>query len=372
MKVLVTGAKGFIGKNLVTALLRSGVDVAQTDIDSAFDSLLEGVRGASAVFHLAGINRPEKDEEFVPGNVGPLVSLFEAIDQVSSDRGLPRPLIVLSSSVQAVQGNPYGVSKQAAEQALEDFSSRTGTPSKIYRLPGVFGKWCLPNYNSVVATFCHNIARGLPINISDPGRIIDLVHIDDVIAEFMTCLTASAQGVLRAEVRPIFSISLGDLAARITAFHAKQERLEIVDTSDPFVRRLFGTYSSYLPPERITSLLGQRKDNRGTLVELLKGKHSGQFFISRSHPGIIRGNHYHDLKVEKFYVVEGEALIRMRPLMGDQITEYRVTGRDFRVTEIPPGVTHSIENVGTTEMIVLFWASEIFDPERPDTYPAEV
>lgn len=373
MRALVTGAHGFIGKNLVVALKRRGVEIAEVDVDSTSDELVAGARGASVVYHLAGVNRPEHDGEFGAGNVGSLEALFSALERVLA--GAPaavRPSIVLSSSYQATEDNPYGRSKLAAEQALEQYSARTGTPAVIYRLPGVFGKWCRPNYNSVVATFCHNIARNLPITISDPARVVGLAYVDDVVAEFMTHPGGSHKGVTRCEVRPVFSTSLGELAERIRAFRAMRRTLEVADASDAFTRRLLGTYVSYLPPTDLAYSLEQRTDPRGTLAELLKSPHFGQMFVSRTHPGVTRGNHYHDLKVEKFCVLEGDAVIRFRPILGDEVTEHRVSGRDFKVVDIPPGMTHSIENVGTTEMIVLFWASEILDRERPDTYSSEV
>ncbi|MDA8115841.1 MAG: NAD-dependent epimerase/dehydratase family protein [Actinomycetota bacterium] len=373
MKVLVTGANGFIGKNLVVALKRAAVEVAEIDVDFTPAEFLAGVRDAAAVFHLAGVNRPEHEEEFATGNVGSLDALFAALDRsLAGDLGVVRPVIVLSSSYQAGKDNQYGRSKLAGEQALEAYAGRAGTPAVIYRLPGVFGKWCRPNYNSVVATFCHNIARDLPITISDPARVVELVYIDDVVAAFMTHLESKPTGVTRSEVRPTFSASLGELAERIHALHAMRQTLEVADASDPFTRRLLGTYTSYLPPAELAYGLEQRTDPRGTLAELLKSPHFGQMFVSRTHPGVTRGNHYHDLKVEKFCVLEGEAVIRFRPIAGEEVIEHRVSGTDFKMVDIPPGMTHSIENVGATEMIVLFWASEILDRDHPDTYVSEV
>jgi len=373
MKTVVTGANGFIGRNLVVALRRAQVDVAEIDVDSPPEALLSAVRGADVVFHLAGVNRPEREGDFLTGNVGSLDAVFAAIDQLqAADQSGARPLIVLSSSTQANHDNPYGRSKLAAEHALEMYAARTGTPAVIYRLPGVFGKWCRPDYNSVVATFCHNIARDLPIAISDPARVVELVHVDDVVAEFMTHLEGRAVGVTRGEVRPAFTASLGDLADRIRGFRAMRQTLLVADASDPFTRRLLGTYVSYLPPGDLAYPLEQRIDARGTLAELLKSPHFGQMFVSRTNPGFTRGNHYHDIKVEKFCVLEGEAVIRFRPILGDEVTEHRVAGTDFKVVDIPPGMTHNIENVGHTEMIVLFWASEILDPQRPDAHYVEV
>ena len=373
MKAVVTGARGSLGKNLVVALRRAQVDVAEIDVDDPPGAMAPALAGAAAVFHLAGVNRPDDEREFITGNVGSLEALFEALDaRRAAEEAAVRPLIVLSSSTQAGLDNPYGRSKLAAERALEAYTSRTDTPAVIYRLPGVFGKWCRPNYNSVVATFCHSVACGLPITISDPARVVELVHVDDVVAEFMTHVDNRAAGVRRGDVRPTFSTSLGDLARRIRGFRSTRDTLEVADATDPFTRRLLGTYTSYIPPADLAYDLVQRTDARGTLAELLKSPHFGQIFVSRTLPGITRGNHYHDLKVEKFCVLEGDAVIRFRPVLGDEVTEHRVSGRDFRVVDIPPGMTHSIENVGATEMIVLFWASEILNRDRTDTHFSEV
>jgi UDP-2-acetamido-2,6-beta-L-arabino-hexul-4-ose reductase len=326
------------------------------------------------VFHLAGVNRPTDENEFTLGNVGSLEVLITSLDERGA-AGPPgkRPLVVLSSSTQANLDNPYGRSKLAAEQALEGYAERTRTPVVIYRLPGVFGKWCRPNYNSVVATFCHNVARDLPVTISDPDRILELVYVDDVVAGFMTHLAgAPLAGVTRCAVHPTFRVSLIELADRIRGFRATRDTLLVPDASEPLNRRLLGTYTSYLPLAELPYALQQRTDARGTLAELLKSPRFGQVFVSRTNPGFTRGNHYHDAKVEKFCVIEGDAAIRFRPILSDEVTEHRVSGKDFTVVDIPPGTTHSIENVGTTEMIVLFWASEIHDSQQPDTHYLEV
>ena len=373
MKAAVTGAQGFIGRNLVVALSRTGAEVVGTDVDSSFDDMIAAVRGADVVFHLAGVNRPPDEADFAAGNVGSLKDLLRALDQTVSGRPGGKPTaVVLSSSTQASADNAYGRSKKAAEEALEDYSLRAGAPVSIYRLPGVFGKWCRPNYNSVVATFCHNIARGLPVTISDPTRPLDLVYVDDVVSRFVQHLASNPPGISRPTVAPVFQVSLGDLAQRIQGFRASRETLETGDMADPLTRRLLGTYVSYIPLEDLPYPLVQRADSRGVLAELLKSPHSGQVFVSRTKPGVTRGNHFHDLKVEKFCVLEGDAVIRFRPILGEAVTEHRVSGTDLKVVDIPPGVTHNIENVGPGEMIVLFWASEILDRERPDTHSCEV
>lgn len=367
--VAVTGAKGFIGRNLVVALRRKGAAVHEIDIDSTSAQLEAAVTACDVVFHLAGVNRPEHDSEFTTGNVGSVDSVIGAAQLLNR-----RPLIVLTSSTQAALDNPYGKSKLAAEEAVEAYAGgeRAG-PAVIYRLPGVFGKWCRPNYNSVVATFCYNVAHGLPLTISDADRRLDLVYVDDVVEALMSNIDRpSRAGTLRAEVAPIFQTTLGALATQIRAFRDVRTSLVLPNLDDPFARRLLATYTSYLDPGDLAYPLQQRADHRGTLAELVKSPSFGQIFVSRTKPGLTRGNHYHDMKVEKFCVIDGDAIIRFRSVFGSEVTEHRVSGTDFKVVDIPPGMTHSIENVGTGEMIVLFWASERFDPARPDTYYDEV
>jgi len=366
MKVLVTGSKGFIGKNLIVVLKRRiDVDVIEHDLNSPAGLLEEGLAKADVIYHLAGVNRPERAEEFSSGN-------FDLTRQVCDGlRRLDRnPLFVLSSSTQAVLNNPYGLSKRQAEEAVFDFGRETGASVFVFRLHGVFGKWCRPNYNSVVATFCHNIARDLPIAISDPTREIELVYVDDVIRAFIGVM----DGLLPVSdgkyclVEPTYRISLSALAEMIKGFRGSRVSLVLPDISDPFVRALYATYVSYLPADSFAYALTQRIDPRGELAELLKSPHIGQIFVSRTRPGITRGNHYHDTKVEKFVVLEGDAMIRFRHILGGDVIEYPVSGREFRVVDIPPGHTHAIENVGQIDLIVLFWADEIFDPDIPDAF----
>ncbi len=367
-RLLVTGARGFIGKNLVLALGRiSGVELAAVDVDTPTEEYWRGLDASDVVFHLAGVNRPESDEEYESGNVGALTKLLERLDHIKR-----RPLIVLTSSVQAHLDNPYGRSKRRAEDALLAFSARTGTPARIFRLPGVFGKWCRPNYNSVVATFCHNISRGLRIQISDPSTKVNIVHVDDVVQSFIRLLGADIRGAEFAEVAPVFRITLEELASILRGFRANRETLHLADLSDPLLRRLFGTYVSYIPSDGFSYPAGVKSDSRGMLAELLKAGGRGQIFLSRTKPGVTRGHHYHDLKVEKFIVVEGQAVIGFRHMATGERVEYRLAGTEFRVVDIPPGWTHAIKNVGPGDLVTLFWASEVFDPDRPDTYPAEV
>ena len=373
-KALVTGAKGFIGKNLVVALRRAGVEVAEIDLESTPEDLAAGVAGAEAVYHLAGINRPEHEEDFKVGNIESLEAVLSTIEGlIATDPDAKRSFIVLSSSTQAEQDNPYGRTKLAAEKILAAYAERTGGPVAIYRLPGVFGKWCRPNYNSVVATFCHKIAHDLPIKISARANEVRLVYVDDVVRSFLGLLGAPQQGgCLFHEIEPVFSTTLGAIVDALQGFRSSRRDLVVPDFANPFIKRLYATYLAYLPEDQLAYALDKKEDQRGALAELLKAPSFGQIFVSRTKPGITRGNHYHDTKTEKFCVVEGEALVRFRHIQGKEVTAYRVSGNEFRVVDIPPGYTHSIENVGTTEMVVLFWASEPFDPAKPDTYFLEV
>ena len=354
MNVLVTGARGFIGRNLIAHLeATEGRVVTSFDIDNSPDDLRAGLETADIVYHLAGVNRPQIAEEFEIGNAGLTREICEILREIGRT-----PVIVMSSSSQAALENPYGVSKLHAEDALRQFAAETGADVRIYRLKNVFGKWCRPNYNSVVATFCHNIANDLPIQISDPSRELDLVYADDVVRALLGQTTDI----------PSFKLTLGDLAGRIQSFHDMRTNLLTPDFAVRFNQQLYATYLSYLPDEARRQQLQIKSDQRGVLAEFLRSKHFGQLFISRTRPGITRGNHYHHTKAEKFFVVEGEGLIRMRHIESSEVVEYRVRGEDFHVIDIPPGHTHSIENVGLGEMVTLFWASEIFDPDRPDTY----
>jgi UDP-2-acetamido-2,6-beta-L-arabino-hexul-4-ose reductase len=274
----------------------------------------------------------------------------------------------MSSSVQAALETPYGLSKRNAEDALREFAAQSGAQICIYRLNNVFGKWCRPNYNSVVATFCHNIAKDLPIEISDPNRELELVYVDDVVKAFLAELSVHPGSNGGYRDIPSFKLTLGDLAGRIQSFHDMRANLLAPDFAIRFNQQLYATYLSYVPDEARRQQLQVKSDQRGGLAEFIKSTSFGQIFISRTRPGVTRGNHYHHTKTEKFFVVEGEGVIRMRHIENDEVVEYRVRGEDFQVIDIPPGYTHSIENAGAKEMVTLFWSSEVFDADRPDTY----
>ncbi len=362
--ITVTGSAGFIGSHLMEALgRRPDTDVIGLDVGATAAALREALNRSDAVFHIAGVNRPEHPAEYDTANSGFTKSLCATLDDLGR-----RPLVVFSSSTQAELDNDYGRSKRRAEETLQAWSARATSPVVIFRLPNVFGKWARPNYNSAVATFCHNAAHGLPLTVNDPQRDMRLVYIDEVVRHMLACLDRPPTGCEFREVDPVFEKKLGALAELIESFPATRQTLVVPDFGDGLTVRLWATYLSHLDGSDFAYHLRQSTDNRGCLAEMIKSAGFGQIFVSRTHPGITRGNHYHHTKVEKFLVVEGEAVIRFRDIRGSAVIEHRVNGCDFRVVDIPPGFTHSIENVGAGELVTLFWADELFDPERPDTY----
>ncbi len=345
-----------LGRNQNVRAIGYDLGVSDSELEAALAQ-------ADIIFHLAGVNRPQNVDEFKQGNTGFTEQICTRLEAMKRT-----PLVVMSSSIQAELDNPYGVSKRMAEEALMSWAERTGASAVIFRLKNVFGKWCRPNYNSVTATFCHNIAHGLPVSISDPSRELELVYIDDVVEAFLKTMEEQPTGGEFRGVERSFKVTLGELAAKIRSFRESRTTLRLPPMDDAFTRCLYATYLSYLDGPDFAYGLEIKTDNRGCLAEFMKSAQFGQIFVSRTKPGITRGNHYHHTKTEKFMVVEGEAVIRFRHILNGGIIEHKVSGRDFRVVDIPPGYTHSIENVGATEMIVLFWASEIFDPTIPDTY----
>lgn len=368
MKVLITGANGFIGKNLQLHLAeRKDVTVecfTRSDDAAVLPSLL---RSVDFVFHLAGINRPTDPSEFATGNLELTVQLCDSI------RANGRPIPVLyTSSIQAEFDNPYGASKKAAEQELILLARDTGSPVYLYRLPNVFGKWSRPNYNSAVATFCYNIAQDLPIQINDPNAMIQLVYVDDVIADFLRVLDALPAGVTQPEIATLYSISVGDLAEQIRAFKQSRESMVTEAVGTGLIRALYSTYLSFLQPEQFSYMLPAHIDSRGRFVEMLKTKDSGQFSFFTAHPGITRGGHYHHSKNEKFLVIRGKARFRFRNVITQETYELLTDGDVPQVVETVPGWSHDITNVGDTEMIVMLWANEVFDRQYPDTIAHKV
>lgn len=368
MRVLITGSDGFIGRNLAVRLGESsGSEISGFDRDNTADDLARLVDQADAIIHLAGVNRPKEVGEFAEGNTG----LTEMLCQLIAEGGRHIPLVV-SSSIQADLDNPYGISKRGAEDAAARLAEQTGNPVAIYRLPNVFGKWCRPNYNSVVATFCHNVANELPIQINDPAVQLSLVYVDDVVEEFIRIIAAMPAGLSWPAVAPVYRIGLGELADQIRAFGNCRTTLVSERVGRGFVRALYSTYVSYLPPAKFAYELPWHRDTRGVFVEMLKTQDSGQFSFFTAHPGITRGGHYHHSKTEKFLVIKGKARFGFRHIVTGERFEVFTEGDEPKVVETVPGWTHQITNIGEDEMVVMLWANEIFDRERPDTIAAKV
>ena len=368
MRVLVTGASGFIGKNLTTHLSETGgVEVLRYGRESTSDELWRGVVEADLVCHLAGVNRPDADSEFRRINTDLTRTLCAFVQKVG--KAIP---ILFASSVYADRGTPYGASKLAAEEALLRHSKQTGSPVYIVRLPNVFGKWCRTNYNSVVATYCYNVARDLPIRVDDPAAPLQLMYVDDVVNTFVQIMAGTASVGPYCEVGPVYPMSVGELADQIRAFRASRESLVSERVGVGVVRALYATYISYLPVEAFAYDLPTHDDPRGVFVEMLKTRDSGQFSFFTAHPGVTRGGHYHHSKTEKFLVLKGRARFRFRHIVSNEVHEILTSGETPRVVEMSPGWSHDITNVGDDEMVVMLWASEVFDQERPDTVPCPI
>ena len=436
MRVLVTGAKGFVGRNLCLALSQmEDVEVLRYDIGNTPEELAEWAGTCDFVFHLAGVNRPKDPAEFATGNTGFTEELLALLER----RPVP---VLLSSSIQAALDNPYGVSKRAAEDAVRAYGERTGAAVFVYRLANVFGKWCRPNYNSAVATWCHNRARGLDIQVRDRAATVTLVYIDDVVESFISCLVGraprnaakmaafpvsaakmaafpvsaakmaaspvsaakmaaspvsaakmaaspvsadltgkaafqAAPGASGADVltvEPNYTKTLGEIVDLIETFVDEPKTLDVPDQRDGFAKKLYATYLSYLPEDQFSYPLTMHCDNRGSFTEILHTAERGQVSVNVSRPGIVKGQHWHHTKHEKFLVVSGEGAIRFRKMDDPdaQVITYRVSGAKLEVVRIPPGYTHNIENLGTTDMVTVMWANEVFDPQRPDTFREEV
>lgn len=367
-KVLITGANGFIGKNLIIKLseLTEFKTITYVRTDSEKD-LNDKVKEADVIIHLAGVNRPEKPDEFSKDNIG----LTKKIVEILISKNIKIPLI-FSSSSQATLENEYGKSKLESENALKDLNKKNENPILIYRLPGVFGKWCKPNYNSVVATFCYNIANGLPIQINDENKNLNLVHIDDVVDSMIKLATQNHNGINSINIDNEYEVSIGELADLIRSFNQSRVSLVTERVGIGFTRALYSTYISYLSPENFSYSIPSYNDQRGSFVEMLKTKDSGQFSFFTAKPGITRGGHYHHMKTEKFLVIKGNARFNFRHISNDQIHTLKTSGEIPVIVETAPGWSHDIKNIGTDDLIVMLWANEIFDENKPDTYLKEV
>lgn len=383
--ILITGSGGFVGRNLVATLQTRGyTDLMLFEKCDTPEPLAEYCRRAAFVVHLAGINRPKDPSEFYTGNAGLTDTMLSLLEEAGSQA----PVLV-TSSIQAALDNDYGKSKLQAEQAIFAHGQRTGAPVFVFRMEGVFGKWCRPNYNSVVATFCHNVANGLPIQVRDPAYSLPLVYIDDVVACILDAMekgeaVRDEQSICR--IHPVHTVTLGQLAETIQGFAKARggkaaaalgtdglPTLAVPDLADgSFEKKLYSTYLSYLPTDQFAYDLNMHCDNRGSFTEFLRTPERGQVSVNISKPGIVKGNHWHHTKNEKFLVVKGEGVIRFRQIFSDEVIEYRVSGEKLQVVDIPCGYTHNIENVGDGEMVTVMWANEAFDPEHPDTFAMQV
>lgn len=377
MKILVTGAKGFVGKNLVVALknIRDGkdkttslpedIEICEFDIDTDIALLDEYCRDCDFVFNLAGVNRPENEEEFMKGNFGFGSQLLDTLKKYGN-----KCPVMLSSSTQAALSNPYGMSKKAGEDLFFEYAKETGARVLVYRFPNLFGKWCRPNYNSAVATFCNNIANGLPITVNDRSHKMTLVYIDDLVLEMIDALCGNEHrdGDF-CSVPTEHNITLGEIADMLYSFRDSRDNKSVPDMTDgSFSKKLYSTYLSYLPTDKFSYPLKMNIDDRGSFTEILRTAQNGQFSVNISKPGITKGNHWHHTKNEKFLVVSGRGVIRFRKIDEDKIYEYFVSGDKLEVVDIPVGYTHNIENLGDTDMVTFMWCNECFDPERPDTF----
>ena len=378
MRILVTGAKGFVGRNLCAELgnIREGKDrsfgdlkideILEFDVDSNPELLDEYCQRADFVFNLAGVNRPKEQSEFMAGNFGFAEVLLDTLKKYKNSSP-----VMISSSTQAELDNPYGQSKRAGEELMFRYSQESGAKVLVYRFPNLFGKWCRPNYNSAIATFCHNIANDLPVTISNRDNRLSLVYIDDLINE----MVAALKGQEHREgdycyVPEVYSVTLGEIVDLLQLFKEGRKTLEVPDMGNLFTKKLYATYLSYLPEDQFSYPLRMNIDERGSFTEIIRTPERGQFSVNISKPHITKGNHWHHTKCEKFIVISGKGAIRFRKI-GDpeaEVIEYIVSGEKIEVVDIPAGYTHNIENLGDSDMVTLMWANEKFDPERPDTF----
>lgn len=367
MRIVVTGADGFIGRNLTLRLAEAGYeDIHAVTRQTSDQELLDLTRTADFVYHLAGVNRPKDPTEFTEANAEFTERLCELLAASGGRAG-----IAFSSSTQAELPNPYGESKRCGEEAVLSYGRSSGSPSFVLRFPNVFGKWSRPNYNSAIATFCHNLARGLPIRVNDPAAPLTLLYVDDAVTALIGLLRGdTSPGFVSAE--PTYSVTVGEVVSILESFTRNRTTLLVPSVGRGLTRALFATYQSFCPPEAFTYPLKAYTDPRGSFVEILKSADSGQFSYFTAFPGITRGGHYHHTKSEKFLIVQGEALFGFRNLLTGDRVEVRVSAESPSIVETVPGWAHDVTNVGSSEMIALVWANEVFDPAAPDTIPASV
>ena len=362
MQVLVTGSDGFIGKNLITHLRELDIKITTYTRNNSINDLIGLVKDSDFIVHLAGENRPVDEQDFNVGNA----KLTESICEVVRSTGRKIP-IILASSTQATLDNAYGKSKLAAETAIDKLGDDTESPAYIYRLPGVFGKWCKPNYNSVVATFCYNISHDLPIQVNNPSFELTLVYIDDVVDEFVSIIQDKKNSNTELSIQPEYKIKLGELSRQIQRFHDSRDSLISEKVGSGLIGKLYSTYVSYFSPEQFSYSIPSYGDERGMFAEVLKTEDSGQFSFFTAGPGVTRGGHYHHSKTEKFLVIRGSARFSFKHIISNESYEIVTSSNELKIVETVPGWSHDITNIGTEEMIVMLWANEIFDPDNSDT-----
>lgn len=369
MKILITGSSGFIAKNLIVELKNRGYrNLMLCNRGTSFKELEGFLTQCDILIHLAGVNRPGNEEEYFTENVG-----FTEILVNTLKKEKRKIHIMFSSTIQAGRHMSYEKSKREAEKILENYAAESASSLVIFRIPNVFGKWCKPNYNSVVATFCYNISRNLEIRVDNPDAQLRLAYIDDVVNDLISHIGCGRSGMREyGQLSETYQVTVGWLAQTIQSFKSEREKLQIPDVGNLLIKKLYSTYLSYLEPETYHYELNMNKDKRGSFTEFLRSKQWGQISVNIAKPGIVKGNHWHHTKVEKFLVVKGMASIKLRHIITGKVTEYIVSGEKLEVVDIPVGYTHNITNVGTEDLITIMWANETFDKDRPDTYYEEV
>jgi UDP-2-acetamido-2,6-beta-L-arabino-hexul-4-ose reductase len=367
MKILITGSDGFIAKNLIEHLKRDeNIKLYLFSKNDSMDILKAYIKEVDFIFHLAGVNRPDNIGEFYEGNSGLTKTIIDIL--INEEKSTP---ILLSSSTQSDLDNDYGKSKLEAEKLFLNYSKQTNAKIFIYKLPNVFGKWSKPNYNSVISTWCYNIANDLDIQVNNADAQLNLVYVDDVVKSFIKKLDIKSDEYYY-NIDSVYKQTLGEISKLLYQFKDNRKTLIIPNVASGFERALYSTYLSYLSTDNFSYNLKGHKDDRGTFVEILKTLDSGQFSLSTTAPGIMRGNHYHHTKNEKFLVVKGKATIEFRHIVTNEISSYKVSDEKMEVVEMIPGYTHNIKNTGDEEMILFLWANETFDQDNPDTYFLEV
>lgn len=380
MKILITGAKGFVGKNLIYQLnnikfgkvnnydLSKDIDIYEYDIDTNPELLDLYTKDCDFICHLAGVNRPKDEKEFMEGNFGFTSILLESLNNNNN-----KAPILITSSTQAELDNPYGKSKKAGEDLIFNYGKENGVKTLVYRLPNVFGKWCRPNYNSAIATFCNNIANDIDIIVNDPSVVMNLVYVDDVVDEFINALSSNENKKDEyCYVPVVHTTKLGEIVDLLYSFKESRSNLSVPKLDNAFVKALYSTYLSYLPIDKFSYPLKMNIDDRGSFTEIIRTADRGQFSVNISKPHITKGNHWHNTKNEKFVVVSGNGLIQFRKIGSDEVIDYHVSGDKIEVVDIPTGYTHNIINEGETDLVTFMWCNESFDSNKPDTYFEEV